>query len=504
MADKTAANSYYSKSLYMSGLQCRKALWLHKYRPDLKDEVSESQQAVFDAGTDVGILAQDLFPGGIIVPYDGLTHSQQLEATQKGINEGATNIYEATFSFDSIFIKVDILHNGPNGWELYEVKNSSHLKDHYLDDIALQFHVLSETGIPPTKAFLVHINNEFVRDGDIDVHQLFAIRDVTKEVREKQATVIGNILSFRLMLGSDAPNIDIGPHCSKPYACPFRGCCWKHVPEDSVFDLRDFAGAAAFNLYQQGIVKIADVPDGVLGRRQKLQQDGLMYQKDFTDADAVKAFLDSLWYPLCFLDFETTFMLPVPIFSETRPYQKVPFQYSLHIIREPGAPLQHYEFLADGKVNPQHELLERLVKDLPDGACVLAWHMNFEKQRLQELADSLPDKSQQIQTILANMRDLMAPFRSKHIYRWQFNGSYSIKSVLPAMIKDLSYDDLPISDGGMACAAWLQMIDSEDPLEKQIIRQQLLDYCRLDTYGMVKILEKMTEIVKSYGLQKNC
>lgn len=478
----------------MSGLQCQKALWLHKYRLELKDDVSESQQAVFDAGTDVGILAQQLFPGGVLVPYEGLTHAQQSAMTRAALRAGASTIYEATFGHDHIFVKVDILNKGPQGWELYEVKASTDLKEHYLDDIALQVHVLNGAGIPLTKACLVHVNNQYVRDGEIDVHQLFALLDVTEVVKEKQATVRENIETLRSMLRSDMPEIDIGPYCEDPYACPFCGHCWAHVPEDSVFELRGQGRPDPFELYRQGIVKITDVPDDDLGWRQQMQRDGLLYQKDYVDISAIREFLKSLWYPLCFLDFETTYMVPVPMYNGTRPYQQVPFQYSLHVWADPGAELQHFEFLADGRVNPQQELLNRLLDDLPAGACVLAWNKTFEQQRLQELSDAFPDKREAIESILANMRDLMAPFRAKHIYLWQFNGSYSIKAVLPAMVGGMSYENLTINNGEMASTAWLQMILATDTEVRERIRRQLLEYCRLDSYGMVRILEEMQNI----------
>lgn len=494
MATPKAAHAYLSKSLYMSGLQCQKALWLHKYRPELKDDVSESQQAVFDAGTDVGILAQQLFPGGVLVPYESLTHAQQLAMTQAELRAGASTIYEATFSYDHIFVKVDILNNGPQGWELYEVKASTDLKEHYLDDIALQVHVLNGAGIPLTKACLVHVNNQYVRDGEIDVHQLFTLLDVTEVVKEKQAAVRENIETLRSMLRSDMPEIDIGPYCEDPYACPFCGHCWAHVPEDSVFELRGQGRPDPFELYRHGILKIEAVPEDLLGWRQQMQRDGLLHQKDYVDANAVREFLKSLWYPLCFLDFETTYMVPVPMYNGTRPYQQVPFQYSLHVQTDPGAELQHFEFLADGRVNPQQELLNRLLDDLHVGACVLAWNKTFEEQRLRELADAFPDKREAISSILANMRDLMAPFRARHIYLWQFNGSYSIKAVLPAMVGGMSYEALPINNGEMASTAWLRMIHATDTEEKQTIRRRLLEYCRLDTYGMVKILVEMRKL----------
>jgi hypothetical protein len=176
-------NLYLSKSLYMVGLQCHKALWLHKYQPDRKDAVSPEQEAMLDLAAEVGRHAQKLFPGGILVPYDDLSHSQQLAMTQDAITNGATTIYEGAFSHNDVFIKVDILHLGQDGWELYEVKSSASPKEHYLHDIAIQYHVISGTGLPLAKACLVHLNTEYIRQGPIDVRRLFTVVDMTENPR---------------------------------------------------------------------------------------------------------------------------------------------------------------------------------------------------------------------------------------------------------------------------------------------------------------------------------
>lgn len=488
---------YLSKSLYIKGLQCHKALWLHKYQPELKDEVSESQQASFDSGTDVGILAQQLFPGGVEVPYDGLTPAEQIARTQELIADGTTTIYEATFSFDNIFIKVDILHHGKKGWELYEVKASTGLKDVYLNDIAVQYYVLSGCGIFPSRAALVHINNQYVRQGSIEVDKLFAILDVADEVRAKQAEVMANIAAMRGMLQDDLPQIGIGPHCSDPYECAFSGHCWGHIPENSVFEFRDIGRPNALELYRQGIVKMEDAPLDQLGWRQQLQLEGVLHQKNHVDVKAVREFLDSLWYPLCFMDFETTYMTPVPLFDGTRPYQQVPFQFSLHVVPEPGAVAQHYEFLADGAIDPRQEFLDRLLAHIPSNACILTWNQTFEEQRLRELGEAFPERSDSVQAVIASLRDLMVPFRDKTIYHWQFNGSYSIKAVLPALAPDLSYDILDVSNGAMASAAWTGMMQMNGQEEREALRKQLLEYCHLDTLAMVRILEEMQRMARS-------
>jgi hypothetical protein len=298
------------------------------------------------------------------------------------------------------------------------------------------------------------------------------------------------------MLNGEEPTIDIGPQCNKDYQCDFIGHCWSHIPSPSVFDYNDTGKPDGFKLYQQGIVKMEDVPVDSLGWRQKLQLDGVLYQNNHIDVDAVQNFIKSLWYPLCFMDFETTFNVPVPIFDGIRPYQQVTFQFSLDVINKPGGELEHYEFLAEGSTNPQKEFIERLLAVLPRNACVLVWNQGFESSRLKELADAFPEKRSEIDHLINNIRDLMIPYRDKSIYHWQFDGSYSIKVVLPTLVPELSYDNLEISDGGEASSAWLRMVQSKDDKEKSAIRKQLLQYCGLDTLAMVKILEKMKDMAK--------
>ncbi|MCW9096663.1 MAG: DUF2779 domain-containing protein, partial [Ignavibacteriaceae bacterium] len=190
-------------------------------------------------------------------------------------------------------------------------------------------------------------------------------------------------------------------------------------------------------------------------------------------------------------DFETTFMVPIPMFDETRPYQQVPFQYSLHYLEKENAKLQHYEYLAPAQDDPRKELLEKLLKEIPENACVLVYNKTFEIGVLKDLATWLPEYSEQIENIVQNIRDLMAPFRRKDIYRWEMKGSYSIKYVLPALVSEMNYKEMEISDGGMASSAWFNMWALEDLKETEKIRKALLEYCKMDTLAMVSILDKL-------------
>ena len=494
-SSKIKRGNYLSKSLFIRGLQCHKSLYLQKYRPELKDEITEETQRGFDIGHEVGFLAQRLFPGGLIVPYEGLSYSEQIDMTQSLIGQGIDTIYEAAFSHHGVFVKADILHRGSSGWEIYEVKSSSNLddKDYYKDDVSVQYYVISGTGLPVAKVFLVHINKEYVRHGEIEVHKLFKMVDHTETVKGKESFIAEEIQKQQEMLKSgEPPVIDIGPQCDDPFACDFKGYCWSHIPAPSVFDFRDKGKPNGFALYRQGIVRMEDVSPDSLGWRQKMQLDGVLHHKNHIDVGAVRTFIQSLWYPMCFMDFETTFMVPVPMYDGTSPYQLVPFQFSLDIIEKPGGELAHHEFLADGATNPQKEFLETLLAKVPRNACILVWNQSFEASRLKELADAFPEKNSDIDHLINNIRDLMVPFQDKSFYHWQFNGSYSIKAVLPALVPELSYDNMEISNGGMAASAWLRMVHSNDDEEKAAIRKQLLEYCHLDTLAMVRILEKIS------------
>jgi len=488
---------FLSKSQFIKGLQCHKILWLLTHKPELQDKKSASQQAAFDAGIDLGVLAQSLFPGGTEIPFKDLSIPDQLAMTQAEIKKGTKTIYEAAFIFDNVFCKVDILHKGKSGWELYEVKGSTKVEEVHLNDIAVQYYIVAGSGINLKEASLIHINNGYVRDGDVDVHGLFTIQNVTKTILERQVVVTKELKAMRVMLKKEVPTIDIGPHCSEPYLCSFHEHCWSHIPSPSVFDFTGSGKPDGFTLYKQGIVKMEDVSRDTLGSRQQLQYDGTLYKKNFVNKNEIQKFIDSLWYPLAFMDFETTYMTPVPLFDGTRPFQQVPFQYSLHWVESPNDKMNHCEFLALVKGDPRKQFLTTLLEAIPENACVLTWNKGFESQILRALAERFPKYRERIQSILDNMVDLMVPFRSKHIYHWKFKGSYSIKYVLPALIPELKYDTLNISDGGTAAESWLRMRASTDREEQEQIKRDLLEYCHLDTLAMVKILDKMHEIAKN-------
>jgi len=485
-----------SKSLILKGLQCHRALWLSRNPPPIELPEKPELQARYDLGTAVGLLAQQLFPGGTEVPFAGLSFADQLARTGELLAQGADVVYEASFRFDGIFVKVDLLVRDGSAWQIHEVKMGTAVKEVNLDDVAIQHYVLAGCGLDVSRSFLVHIDNSYVRDGAIEVGRLFASEEVTGEVLARRAALPELIAGMRRALGgSGEPAIDIGPWCTDPYECDFIPWCWRHVPEDSIFDLRG-RGVDKFALYNRGIVRLEEVPPDLLNGAQRFQLEATLERRDVTDPAAVRAFLDTLWYPLCHLDFET-FDTPIPPFDGVRPYQKIPFQYSLHVERQPGAAPEHFEYLAPPNADPRRELAEKLIAEIPADACILTYNQAFEKSVLRDLAASFPELADELQKRVENIRDLMVPFKSRAVYRWPMRGSYSIKEVLPALVQDLSYKGLNVADGGMAMLAYHEMCAAEKPERVAKIRRDLLAYCELDTWAMVRILGELRKMVES-------
>jgi hypothetical protein len=479
-----------SKSLILKGLQCPKALYLAKHPPEFEFPPQPDLAARYAAGTEVGLLAQQLFPGGVEVPFAGLSVAEQLAQTRALIDAGAAVIYEASFEFAGIFVKVDLLVRDGASWQIHEVKMATSVKPVHLDDVAIQYYVLSQCGLSVSAACLVHINNRYLRRGAIDVQQLFAGEDVLAAVLERQAGLPELIADLREVLrGTAEPGIDIGPWCSDPYDCDFIPYCWRHVPENSVFDLRG-NGVKKFDFYRRGLIRFEALPLYELNAAQRQQVEATLKQQDSLNPAGLEAFLASLWYPLCHLDFES-FSSPIPRFDETRPYQQVPFQFSLHLQSAPGAAPQHFAYLAPPNLDPRRELIEQLLAVIPAGACILTYNQAFEKGVLRSLAELFPDLAPAIATRLDQVRDLMLPFRRRDVYRWQMRGSYSIKEVLPAMVPELSYAGLEIADGLAAMQAYHTMCMLEEGAELERLRAALLEYCRLDTLAMVRILEAL-------------
>jgi hypothetical protein len=351
---------------------------------------------------------------------------------------------------------------------------------------------MQQCGLPLTNIDIVVLNSSYIRSGNIDIQKLFTRHSVTKQVLRLQPMVSKKIEELKEMLSLPMiPDIGIGPHCTDPYGCDFMGYCWQHVPPDSVFKVTGLLGPNKWDLYHKGILRMVDIPeDYPLNPVQKMQLMGLRKGFQKWNRAEIRKFLDRLSFPLYFLDFES-FQPAVPMFENSRPYQQVPFQYSLHRLSNWGGETDHMEFLAEAGPDPRPLLAEQLIKDAGQAGDILVYNLAFEKRILQDIIRDFPGFSSSLKPIIDRLRDLMDPFRKRQIYLPAMNGSYSIKSVLPALVPGYGYDGLSIADGGTASISYQGLFHLTDQAMIESTRQDLLKYCGMDTLGMVKILEAM-------------
>ena len=487
-----------SKSKYCRGIQCPKMLWMDIHMPEKAEDVLS--ETVMANGNMVGELAREYFGSYELVPFD---YQKQVMAdkTAELMKAGTENIAEAAFYVDGLYCAVNILHRDGDGYNIVEVKSSTHVSDIYLEDMSFQYYVLQRCGVPVKKVCILYLNNHYVRRGPLELDKLFVLEDYTEIAQKKASVVAENIAVFRdYIRNEEEPDKDIDVCCASPYDCAYYSYCSRHLPSPSIFDIRRLTSAKKYEYYHQGIVSYQDIIENQpsLGPKQMKQVESEYYSRaDEVRPRAIKAFLKKLRYPLYHLDFET-FQQAVPLYDGLSPYEQIPFQYSLHIEQEDGT-LEHREFLAKEGTDPRRAVAEHICGDIPTDVCVLAYNMSFERRVLQGLADTFPDLAEHLLAVRENIMDLMDPFREQAYYSRAMQGSYSIKYVLPALCPgdpELDYHALEgVHNGGEASAAFADLAD-HTPEEIAVIRKNLLAYCGLDTLAMVKVLEKLKECVK--------
>ena len=479
-----------SKTKYVDGMQCKKLLWLLKNKPDEMGELDNN--AAIDNGKLVHDMARNIFEDHTLIEYnDNL--SVMIDNTKKAMEEDGV-ICEASFEYNNNFCSVDILVKNGNDVKVYEVKGSTEVKDVYLVDLSYQVYILKQLGYNVTKASIITLNPNYVRNGELDLDELYNINDVTKEVMELEDEVEDNIDEINKFLeNGKESDINLDNHCFKPYTCPYFKYCTKQLPKNNVFEIRGMYKRDKIKYYKQGLIKYEDLlKNSKVNNKYKQQMKHELNDiEPEINYEKIKEFLDTLSFPLYFLDFET-FSSPIPLYDGTSPYEQIPFQYSLHFVENDE--LFHEEYLAPAGIDPRRELAERLVRDIPEDVCVLAYNMSFEKGIIAKLAKQFPDLSNHLMNIHDNIKDLMIPFKNRDYYTKDMHGSYSIKYVLPALFPDdeeLNYQALEyIHNGSEAMVSYINL--SFLPKEEQeYIRERLLRYCELDTYAMVKIIEKL-------------
>jgi len=482
-----------SKSKYLTGRQCPKLLWVHYHDPARLPALDPATEFRFEQGHQVGELARHLFPEGHAIDWDTgfgevLRQSREALATRR-------LLFEPGFLFGGAFTRADILEPaGKRKWDIIEVKSTAAVKEQHIEDLAFQRHVYEGAGVPIRRCHVMHIDTSYIRRGEVDPRALFARVDVTAEVKRLLPTVGRRVRRMLATLDRPScPTVKVGARCSSPYPCPLQDECWSFLPERSVFTLV-CGSRKAWALMDQGVLALKDIPAAVkLSARQQIQVRAVRRNKPHVNRKALRRFLAKLRYPLHLLDFETV-GTPIPLYERCRPYQQAPFQYSVHVVDEPGARARHYAFLPRTRSDPRPKLLELLGKRLGEQGSIVAYFASFERQRLQECARDIPQHAAWIDRALPRIVDLWTPFSTFAYYHPHQDGSASLKAVLPALT-GTGYDDLEVADGLTAGRLFLDMIFGGLPRqERDTLREQLEAYCGRDTEGMIWIIDRLREL----------
>jgi len=480
-----------SKSRYLNGLQCPRLLWIATNHPERIPEPDATTQHIFDQGHRIGELAKKLYPEGIDLPHENFMGNISMA---KKLLLQRTPLFEAGVLSGHIYSRVDILNPvNENKWDIIEVKSATSVKEVNFHDVAFQRLCWEDGGQKIRKCFLGHINNQYVKNGEIDPKELFVIEDISDEVAAASEGIRDRITQMLEVIGMPAcPEVTIGPHCSDPYGCPLAEC-WDGLPAHNVFTLY-YGGERSYELYRGGVLDIAKIPSSYrLNDRQRIQRACVVSGKPYVDKDALRGFLAGLEYPLYFLDFET-FGTAIPMFDGTSPYQNTPFQFSLHIQETPGREPRHSGFLAKGREDPRPELLASLSRLIGHTGSVIAYNKPFEEGVLEDLGNAFPEYAGWTANVVSRLVDLILPFRNFYYYHPLQKGSASLKAVLPA-ITGKGYDDLDISDGQAASTAFLAAAYGGMPEEERAnVMSNLEEYCGRDTEGMIWIVDKFREL----------
>jgi len=493
---------YITKTDYLEYTFCKKNLWLKKHKPELFEniELSDFEKKIIEEGNLADEEARHLFPDGVLVDTQG---QDAVDDTKKYIEKKQAIIFQATFSEDVFFIRSDILifDKEKNGYELYEVKASNDVKrkkpNNYINDLAFQKSVIEKSGLNIIKTGVIHLNREYKKIGKIDYEKLFIIVDLTGEVLEKQEKVQGQMSDIKIYL--DRPE-------EKSCECLYRGrndqCTTfaysnPSVPEYSVHDINRIGASKKlfYDWIDKGIYSLDDIDNPeVLKGAKKAQYNAYKLGRPVINSVAIKKALDKLVFPLYFFDYEG-FVSAIPIADGFGAYEHIPFQYSLHIMQTDGS-IEHREFLI---TNPQGDLtlslVERMKQDIGTVGTMIAWYSTYEKQRNSKLIELHPDYAEFLNNINDGMFDLMTIFSKNYYVDPAFKGSTSIKKVLPVIVPELTYKNLHISKGDQASERWEKMIANDtSEKEKKQIEKDLLEYCKLDTWAMVKIYEFLRNV----------
>jgi len=479
-----------SKSRFTAGWQCEKLLWWKVHEPEAVElQPDLVLDDLFDQGRAVGELARTLFPGGILIDLPYKDYQGKIAATKKALEANPpVPIFEASFEAGGVFCAVDVLLPNDTGWTVIECKATTKLKDEHFPDAALQVWVLRQCGLAITRAELMHLNKEYRHPGPGD---LLIREDITEEVERFLPQVGPLVEHLKQVLAGPLPDKAIGLHCDEPRECPFKDRCWPTDP-DHISNLYNVGPKRCAKYMEAGIHLITDLDPkkkiGFIEQRQlkAMRENRLVVEPTLTTE------LEQLEQPLGYLDFETV-ARAIPPWDALGPWGAAVAQFSYH--EESGDDHTHVGWLAEGPKDPRRELAERMLAATA-GAKKVVTYSAYEKSRIEDLQELLPDLAEPLQELLDKFVDLLPVVRNT-VYHPDFRGSFSLKYILTPMVPDLSYNDLVIVDGRVASvkiARLLFVAEKIPPAERERVRHDLLEYCKRDTWATVRLVARLREL----------
>ena len=494
---------FLSKSKYLDGLKCPKLLWTgynHKAALAAKDSLLKFR---FEEGKRLGEFAQRLFPNGLLLKRDENPekHNQQSLAALSHRQP----LFEAGFIYKQAYALADILVPVENdacpdtgrygAWDLIEVKSAANLRREYYSDLAFQKYTYTGAGLKIRSSYIMYIHNQYQRNGEIEAEKLFQKVEVSERIDALVPKIEDEIKQMlTLIAGREGPEVKVGAQCSAPYDCPLQDVCWSFLPdEDHIFILHRGREPHLFDLMERGILKVLDIPEEELEGKQLIQVHSHRSGTAHIDKAAIREFISKLKYPLYFLDFEAL-TAALPPYDKTRPFEEIPFQYSLYCKESEDKEPIHYSYLAPGEVDPRPEILKQLSDYLGETGSIIAYYAPFEIKVIRKASEAYPQFENWFKKIESRFVDLYEPFQKFFLYYPAQAGSTSLKSVLPA-VTGSTYQGMEIADGLMAAASYYNVtfVNKEVQVERQRVRSALEKYCDLDTRGMMEILEVLRQ-----------
>ena len=488
-----------SKSRFIAGIQCPLRLWNDINRRDLATPWSDTQQAIFDRGTAIGELAQERYPGGTLVGFKPWERSEAIAETNRLLADSSVPaIYEAALQHEGVFVRVDILARNGDGWDLIEVKASTRPeKEVFQRDAAIQYWVATGAGLTIHEAGILVLNRDYVYSGgSYDLEQLFRFGDATEFCQDELEATGEAVAKFHEMLAdTEPPEIEIGDHCFTPYECPYYGACTADLefPDHPITDLYRLNGSRRLQLEALGVETIPDIPEDFdLTPMQDRTRQAVVSGKPWQCPGLGEALQSPDW-PLYYLDFEA-WQPALPPYVGMRPFQAIPFQFSAHLEDYEGE-ISHSEYLHDQPTDPRRPLAEALLKALGTSGSIVVYS-GYERRMINTLAEALPDLCDALMAMNERLWDLLPVIRD-HYYHPEFRGSFSIKSVLPALVAGQHWSGLAIADGMSAAVAYENALADDDFERREKVFADLREYCAQDTRTMVDLVRELRERAKS-------